>query len=314
MPFRILATVIAALIPISAHAAVNKKSCLGDFAVLIEGSISSEAARKIQRAYAAYNPAAQKGLLAIIAAEPAVARLDPDVLEDIYGNFPRGVELDINPLRTDEGLFEAIGELTDQGADGVLRMREGLTDTIRDLGVPSGATGTAQGATFDLFMARSVGYSRTKSLQQRIPVPGTTKTRKTDLLEECPVSCGGLEGIHHENKNFTSPIFASSDELTKPIVNPENADFFKYGDAKLDTLAREFAEDILIHQGTSFDFYRLNFREFTNTAEQLDVLTKVLSKQFDSPLVSRAIIDPVARDGLRRAFLGKFAAVVSFFP
>ncbi len=298
---RVALLVSIAVLPAPSWAA-SKASCLGDFAKIIEGSLSSEGERAVTKAYARYSPKARKGILSVIVGEPAVSKLEPDVLEGIFGNFPPGVEFDFNPLKTDQGLFEAIADLTDQGADGVLRMRDGLTDVIKDLG---GQSLKAQGASFDLFMAQEIGPSRAKAFQQRIGVPGTSKNRITDLVEE--------GGILHENKNFTTPITASADDLINPKIDPQFPDFFKYGDAKLDTLASEFAEDILIHQGDGFDLYRLNLRRFNDTAAQRDVLRQVMLQQFDSPLVKN-VLSQAERDAARATFLSKIDALISYHP
>jgi hypothetical protein len=281
-------------------------SCLGNFKLLAEG-LPPAAAEKITRTYTAYNPAAQLGVVSVMAAKPGVDVFDNETLVDIMENFPRGQVLDFNPLKTDEGLFEAIGALTEQGADGVLRTRPGLEKTIRDL---AGSDNARVGAALDLFMAKKVGYERAMSFQERIPLPGsTTQHRVADLVEECPSSCDDLPGIHHENKNFQSAVVASPDELANPpLVNGA----FQYSDVRLTSLGDEFARDILIHRGTTFQFYRLNFREVN--AGQVDIISQVLTKQFETPRILTAIPDETTRDALRDALIGRLGQVLNFHP
>ena len=69
----------------------------------------------------------------------------------------------------------------------------------------------------------------------------------------------------------------------------------------------------MIHDATEFDFYRLNFRQFTNTPEQIEILRDVLQKQLESPFVIAMIQDPARRAQLRAAFDAKLQATIPHF-
>jgi hypothetical protein len=259
--------------------------CLGNLQAITERA-GKEGGTKLAEAYKAYgaNPSAQKGIMAVIAAEPAIDTIDPEELVNIFGHFPTGIEIPGNPLRTNEALFEAIGELTDTGADGVFRMRKGLDKTVKDLA--GDFENQAKGAAFDLFIAKERGYGRVKALEEKLCVPRfdcvrpTDPHRVADIIEECPGGCMGLPGIHHENKNWTWPL-----------TGPE--------DFRLAYYADEFRRDILIHAETSFEFYRLNLREMVRS--QSSIIRDRLLREFDSEIVQQRL-GPQAAQALRIQF------------
>lgn len=305
------------VVGICGSAEAGEADCLKPFLSDIVKDLNAESARRLYRKFSRFNPEAQAGVVSILGAElPPGFDFGPDTIDDILDHFGGGA-LRENPLQTDEALFAVIGGLTEQGADGVLRMRSGVEATVRNLA--DGSFSTAQGAAFDLFIARKAAgegadYSRVISFEKEIPVGG--RTRRLDVVEACVGCPPNLPGIHHENKNLLAPIFASADELANP---PMSGGRFIYSDFKLTNLADEFARDIVLHQGAEgvaapFQYYRLNFREFTNTPEQISILKQVLAKQFDAQFVTDAIQDATRRAALRDAFLGSFDSIVTFHP
>lgn len=290
-----LTGLLAALLLAAAPAEAAARRCsAGRLPELV--SLREEASRAVAAAYKDYNPLARKGVQSVLWAEPAFRELNPQVLDDILDIFGHNVVRDINPLGTDQGLFEAIGELTDD-IGGQLTMREGLVKTLKDLGnreADEDAVAFFQGAAFDLFMARDRGYSAITGLQRRVDVPGTggISWREADLVETCPGDCLDLPGILHENKNWSTALIGSFD-------------------GRLTALAAQFRRDILIHNQTDFAFYRLNLR--TTVEHQRDMIRDVLLTQFSDPAVREAL-GTARSDTLRELFLARWneAGLVTF--
>lgn len=271
---------------------------------------------RILKAYGEFNPTAKKGLATLLWTNPATPgnSWGAEVLDGIFENFPTGSTNPVNPFGSNEGLFKAIGDLADVTPGG-LQLRPGVEKTVRELSMPWDVNYTSQGAAFDLYMTQDIGPARVLGMQTDTPVPHPDPlrnyTRKIDVTEECPIPCAGLDGVAHENKNITALMEASPQELAGIV----EGDFFYYGNGALKRLAKEFAEDILIHQANRLDFYRLNVRlPAALQAQQHQVLVQVLAMQFDSPLVASAIQDPLRRSALRDEFLAKLNTAVRYFP
>jgi hypothetical protein len=259
--------------------------------------VSKETSGLVTAAYKDYSPAARKGVAAVLWAEPAARQLNPQVLEDILYLFDHNVVHDFNPLGTDQGLFEAIAGMTDT-VNGQLTMRDGLVDTIKDLanqGASEDVVSLYKGAAFDLLVARERGYGTIAALQHRVdlPPPYDSMWRKIDVVEKCPGNCGGLPGILHEDKNWETPLVGSFD-------------------GRLTTLADQFKRDIVIHQGTDFDFYRLNLR--TTVQHQKDMIRDRLVVEFSDPDVVRMVGGSQNADRLRTAFLEKWDSPETLDP
>ncbi len=274
-------------------AMAQNPGCLGDFPSLFR-NLSAGQSAKVTKAYAQYGAKAKNGMLAVVS-QPSglVPDLGPADLDTILEIFGRNVEFDFNPLGTDQRLFEAIADLTEVLPDGSLRMRDGLASTIKDLankGAGDDAVLFYQGAAHDLFVAEEIGPARIVSLQKEIPVPGGGR-RFADLVEECPGDCSGLPGILHENKNWMTPLGGPQD-------------------VRLTGLAGQFKRDILIHNQTDFNFYRLNLRETVRADEAL--IEQTLLAQFLDPEVVNAL-GAARAEALAALFEGQASSIIRFW-
>lgn len=260
---------------------------------------SDEVSKALFVRYRNFNPGAQKGVVAILG--HANPELGGQVVDDILEIFQPPVR-DENPFGSDEAIFEAIGDFTEQvGAD--LVMPPGMERTIRELANRGAGDEDGvlffQGAVFDLFTAktaRSKGLE-VASFQKELTVLDANGVaigrREADLVTSCDGCPGGF--LHHENKNWSSELSG----LTDP---------------RLVGLASQFQRDILLHAASGFATWRLNLRSVVS--HQRDLIRNELLKQFDSPLVAQAFDDARRRE-LKEAFVEAWDsdsdAIVEFF-
>jgi hypothetical protein len=318
---RAIRLLLLALAIFGAHASpawAQVQDCFRGYRRQLRTVLGKEEADSFFKIVGAFSPEAQRGSRAILEATGSGEVLYDTLFETLERVFPPGTSA--NAFRTDEELFEVLGGLADEGTP--LRLREGLDRVIGDLGsLADGDEGfrVTQGAIFDLAVAKRLAadgadYSQIVAFKRRFPAGDSGLARDPDIITKCGGCPDSLLGIHHENKNWTSLVFArvdaQVDELVSPPIDAAKPQFFKYTDVKVNTLASEFARDILIHNDSAFQYYRINLGGHTFSTEELSVLRSVLAKQFESPLVTAQLTE-ARRNALRAEFLQEFETIVT---
>lgn len=245
------------------------QSCLGDWPKMFR-TLNAQQTARVTKAYGRMSAKAGNGMLAIVGRAPGTTPdLDGEDIDNILEIFEGGTTPpQANPFGADEGLFEAIADLSTVAADGSIQMREGLAETVRQLGnrgVGDEFLALYQGAAHDLYVAtQRIGRENVQSFQKVIQVPGGG-TRIADVLESCPGGCpSGIFGVFHENKNWTFELSGATDP-------------------RLVSYAGQFRRDILIQGSTSWEFYMLNLRG--TVAHQADTIRDRLLEEFNDPAV-----------------------------
>lgn len=290
--------------------------CFRGYRAQLRSVLGKAEAEEFFKIVGAFGPEAQRGTRAVLETTGDGELLYDTIFEVLERSFPPGSPA--NVFRRDEDLFKVIGDLAEEGDP--LLLRPGLDGVIKDLTrLADGDDGfrVTQSAIFDLAMARRLAadgadYSQIVGFKKRFPVGNTPYGREPDVLTACD-GCGALDGIHHENKNWTTTVFArvdgQVDELRSPPIDPQKPQFFKYTDVKLNTLASEFARDIIIHDESLFQYYRVNLGGHSFSSDELATIQQVLAKQFDSPLVVSQLSE-ARRETLKAAFNSKFSSIV----
>lgn len=256
----------------------------------------SDAPKPVLARFKELSPGAKKGVVAILG-HPNPA-LGGDVVEDILELFKPPARAE-NPFGSDEGIFEAVGELTEQvGVD--LLMPKGMEKTILELANRGAGDEDGvlffQGAVFDLFTARDVRSKGVAGLefQRKLPVGATGEERIADLIEPCASCPGDVGFIQHENKNWTTRLREDGP------------------DGRLLKLSDQFQRDIVLHVSSGLETWRLNLRAVVQ--DQKDLIRDQLLLEFDSDLV-RVALAPAARSRARTRFLELWEAglIVQFY-
>lgn len=227
---RLLLAVIGAVIAAVYPAALEAQSCIREFYHHVVGpqGLPWERAQRLFRTFNRFGQDAQEGVVAILASSST--RIGEESVDEIIENFT--VVVDYNPLRTAEGIFAAVGRLSRP------TMPEGLDEVIDRVAKnleTAEKGGLGELAVADGLMSQGRGVA---GFQRPVTVNG--ETRVYDVVSTEPAG-GGLPGIVHEVKNWTTRL-----------VGPH--------DGRLADLAGEFRRDIRIHQATGFQFLRIDLR------------------------------------------------------
>jgi hypothetical protein len=198
-------------------------------------------------------------------------------------------------------LMAAIHACTSIGPDRGLVAPPGLRRTVGELGVLDGV-GTAQGANFDIYMARLYGgYSNVAGFRVQVQLPNGM-VRVYDLSIGAPGTPPHL-AILVENKSLVELY----EGFGSGILDANGR--FVYSDPRLTSLAQEFDRDILVHAATGFSRWRLNYRH--QLAGQRAAIEEVLKAQFESKIVKDGLL-PAARARALEQFEAKLPANLQF--
>ena len=219
----------------------------------------------------------------------SVLQKDVKTLIEGFRDLPPGA----NPFTSEQDVYRAIGELTDDSYIGA----PGLKSIVGNLfaNEPRNELGAllALRVAADQGLAARLAVGSGSGFEQVIAASGVE--RRMDLRLHDPAAPSALGGTSWEIKNWY---------LGLPQSN-----------STLEAFMDEFRRDVLIHASTNFEWYRLSFREATRP--HLPFLRAELVRQFDDPVVAAALGDEL--DNVRTAFeaiwdLGDQGDLLQFYP
>jgi hypothetical protein len=255
-PTRVVTTTVLIAVLAVELAAQSVPNCLRPFYTDIIGpaGLAPANAYRLFRKVGRYNPQAQNGVVAMLASPSEL--IDHDTVDQIIESFG-SVVVDFNALRTDEGIFEVVGQLSPT------ELKPGLDRVLSDLAMDTDPA--EKGASFTLLMAKQIaGENPARISAFEVEYVTGSRVRRIDIVENCAPCPPGVTAILHENKNWTTALSGATD-------------------IRLVRFADEFRRDILLHADSSFAGYRLNLR--TTVQGQDSLLKSELLRQFDDPSI-----------------------------
>lgn len=219
----------------------------------------------------------------IVAKGMTKAALQKDVkaLLEGFRDLPAGA----NPFSSEQEIYRAIGELTDDTYEGV----PGLNETVGNLFADSAPN--EKGAIFTLKvadetdLAAKIAPGNGAGFERSVSANGSG-TRRYDMREPGLGAPAEIGGVVHENKNWTTALSGPND-------------------FRLVGFASEFQNDILIHSTSNWNFYRINLRSAVEGQSAL--IRDRLAQEFESQLVTGSLT-PDAIAALKQEFLARWNA------